>query len=439
MSLDTSSAVTIIRVHDRDFVAGLYWHALTKPRSYMAEARSIGNRDKMDIVSIRRSKSVIQAGFVQKRSGVEKGMYSLATVLADKLQSRVGAGRAKNATFMGAFRVDEHRYAMLAVKGGGIMAGSDMIADGRTIAEHLANYWHLMNDADAHVFVPPEFEMVGEELNLADLLRDPKRQHQLKPLSRQPTKRDIALISVGALLLLAGGGYAYWTYLDRVEAEERAEAMRKAMALRLQQESGKTAAPMNLVRPWIAAPTIAAFARRCQDSVWAAPLSVGGWTFARARCTSSAVDLDFKREAGATILNFRAHAGATFPGAAINFIADGNQGTVTVAHRLPAGGDDPIGDVRELRDRIASHFQGKFIDISITPMQSKAVVLPGQDPKELAPQPDWQTFTFSAASQQSPMIALSGMDGTSARLSEIVAELNGVDLKWSINGELYGK
>ena len=54
----------------------------------MKEARQYGREHQLDIVAIRRTPAIIQAGFVARSDEVTKGMYSLAATLAGQLGTR---------------------------------------------------------------------------------------------------------------------------------------------------------------------------------------------------------------------------------------------------------------------------------------------------------------------------------------------------------------
>ena len=68
--------VSILSYHGNKFVSGLFWRPLSSQRQYMKEARKLGKEEHLDIVAIRHSPTVIQAGFVSKSQGAVKGMYS---------------------------------------------------------------------------------------------------------------------------------------------------------------------------------------------------------------------------------------------------------------------------------------------------------------------------------------------------------------------------
>ncbi len=66
------SRVQTIQVRGRVFVTGMLWTPLGNMTSYMKEARQYGHEHGMDIVAIRRTSLMIQAGFVSSSSDVQR-------------------------------------------------------------------------------------------------------------------------------------------------------------------------------------------------------------------------------------------------------------------------------------------------------------------------------------------------------------------------------
>lgn len=147
-SVASTAPVTITTVNGKQFVSGLFWQPLTRPRAYMKEAREIGKREGMDIVAIRHS-TIMQAGFVGKNQGVLKGMYSIAATLAGKLGS----------SWLGVFELDDGRYVFVAVNDGAIVPGCDMVGDRDEVREKLAYIYGLFSWEK--VYVPANFEYGG--------------------------------------------------------------------------------------------------------------------------------------------------------------------------------------------------------------------------------------------------------------------------------------
>ncbi|MEN7279298.1 type 4b pilus protein PilO2, partial [Pseudomonas aeruginosa] len=109
--------VSILSYHGNKFVSGLFWRPLSSQRQYMKEARKLGKEEHLDIVAIRHSPTVIQAGFVSKSQGAVKGMYSLASALSGQFEG----------DFLACWKVDEDRYALVATLDGAIVPGQDLV------------------------------------------------------------------------------------------------------------------------------------------------------------------------------------------------------------------------------------------------------------------------------------------------------------------------
>ncbi|WP_241136336.1 type 4b pilus protein PilO2 [Achromobacter insuavis] len=447
----TRVAPSVHIIGDRRFVAGLYWQALTKPRAPLAEARSIGKREGKDVVSIRRAETVVQAGFMARGSHNVKGLYSLATVLAQSISARLNAdngGRKGKqgkygATFLSAFRLNETQYAMLAVKGGGILADSDMVGDLETIRDNLSNFFSLIDDPECPVFAPPECAFGGTELPIADLVANPRREHLLKPLSRMPSRGEMINGGLALAIAVVAALFAYDWYAER-EAQKAAQAAAAAAELRrLAAESGKATPAQALVKPWVRAPAVAQFARVCEAAIRQFPLSMGGWLLQRASCGVQGANAEYSRQAGLTVFQFHTAVQAWNQDARRSVRPDGNQAGVTLSVPLSAAGDEPLRRMDDVREGLLSHFQFKYISVTVSPKESVATTLPGADPKAEQNLPDWKTLTFTTASGQNPATALAGLDGANLRLLRMLVERESgsgksSNLKWVLEGEMYG-
>lgn len=124
-----SSRVQTIQHRGRVFVTGMLWIPLGNMTSYMKEARQYGQEHSLDIVAIRRTSLMIQAGFVSRTSDVNKGMYSLAATLAGQLGDSWIAAWAVDA--------DQDRYAIVAVHEGRIIPGCDLIGTAAEVRKRV--------------------------------------------------------------------------------------------------------------------------------------------------------------------------------------------------------------------------------------------------------------------------------------------------------------
>lgn len=442
--LPTSAPIAVAEIAGKKFVAGLFWQPLTKPRAYKKEAREIGKREGMDIVTIRRS-TIMQAGFAPKGQGAIKGMYSLAAALAGKLGN----------SWIGVFALDRDRYVFVAVDEGAIVPGCDVIGDRDDIEKRLRFYYNSNSEWGA-VYVPPDFDFGGEEADIQALLADGNfetkewREFRLQPLSFGLTSRE--LITYGAivgLVVVAGlGGLRYKEHLERKEREARirAELIRKAEMERIKANTKKEKAVKTFEHPWIKLPSVDDFLKGCGGAIEALPLSVGGWIIDTASCDVANVAVQYKRTGTATAAGFLAEA---------KVVADTpptfGDGYETARFVKPVkillGGDDALVAADEMLTATNSVFQGLGVKVMFVEkpfVVPKPAVLPGQAApaeQEPPPAPDWKTYTFSFDSDFSPQVLFAGHAWTGMRISKLEMKLTPetAKLNWIVAGELYAK
>lgn len=436
------TAVTIVPINGRQFVAGLFWQPLTRPRAYMKEAREIGKREGMDIVAIRHS-VIMQAGFVAKNQGVLKGMYSLAASLASQLGN----------SWLGVFEIDEDRFALVAVHDGAIVPGCDLIGDRDEISNKLRVVYNYFNWEK--VYAPASFEFGGEPLDIKKLLHPSnlQKENQLRPLTFGLSPKEFAIAGVLLVLVLGGiFGYAEWMKYQekqRREAAILAEQARHAELEKLNAKAKQEQTQKALDHPWAKQPAAEDFARECVGTIYGLRLSVGGWVFQEAKCTSAAVQAVYKRKDGASINEFLADAKNAFtvPPA---IAADGDSASLSVSLDMKYGGDDPLRPADVATADFSSQLQKLGIVIKLTekPVQAPQpqAALPGQQASKGAPQPpepvpDWKTFTFKIDSEIAPEVVFAGMRADGLRFTEMGVRLQDDTPKliWNIAGELNAK
>ncbi len=214
-----TSRTQIIAHRGKSFVTGLRWHPLGSVTGYMKEARQFGKENNLDIVAIRRTPGIIQAGFVSRSDGVTKGMYSLAATLAGQLGD----------SWIAAWRIDqdEDRFAVVAVHKGGIIPGCDLIGTEAEVRRRVAQQRSRGIEFDDW-YLPPEFEMGGKPVEIDELLHPSKlkREYRLRPLMFGLSKAELAQLIVVALIIAAGlGGWMQWkAYQSLMELEARLAA-----------------------------------------------------------------------------------------------------------------------------------------------------------------------------------------------------------------------
>ncbi|WP_175574600.1 type 4b pilus protein PilO2, partial [Pseudomonas syringae] len=195
--MPSDGKVQILTYHDRSFVTGLLWHPLGSLTGYMKEARQFGRTQQMDIVAIRHTESVIQAGFVSQNDGAVKGMYSLAAALAGQL----------GASWLAAWKIEntEDRYALVAVYRGAVIPGADLVGSSEEIKKKVAQQLSRSMSFDK-IFLPPEFGRGGEQFDPETLLQPSnlKREYKLTPLAFGLSRQELMKAAVIGALVVAG-------------------------------------------------------------------------------------------------------------------------------------------------------------------------------------------------------------------------------------------
>lgn len=225
-----SARVQVLQYRGKSFVTGLRWHPLGSVTGHMKEARQYGREHHLDIVAIRRTPAIIQAGFVARSEEVIKGMYSLAATLAGQLgDSWIAAWKTES-------EIDQ--YALVAVYQGGVISGCDMIGTGAEVRRRVAQQRSRGINFD-NEYLPPEFDMGGQPLDVAELLQPShlKREYRLRPLVFGLSKPELVQLAVLGVLIAAGIiGWAQWqNHQDQIakEAAFQAEQQRLAELARL--------------------------------------------------------------------------------------------------------------------------------------------------------------------------------------------------------------
>lgn len=435
--LSMTAPVRMVVINGRHFASGLFWQPLTKPRAYMKEARQIAKRENMDIVAIRRG-TVLQAGFVAKRQGARKGMYSLAASLAGILGNN----------WLGAFRIDDENYALIGVFDGAILPDCDFISSREEVFERLKQNYSLVDEWEK-LYAPKDFEYGGEEKDIHDLLVPQKlsKEYQLQQLKFGLTAREWVLLGI----VVVGSTALLWAYqnwkAEKLRKEQEAAALVEAERQRQLDELNRRAKAEQtakaLEHPWASMPAAGDFLAGCVDRIYAIPLSINGWVFTSANCDGKLVRVLFKRQGTVTINDFRAGAQARY-GIEPSFKTEGDEANIDLPLDLKYGGDDGVLAMPEALARLQSHLQR--LDIKPKLAERKAPepppLLPGQDPKTAPPPivPDWTGFEFSFSAHLTPAQTFTGLDGTGLRFRELVTSIGeGGVLVWTFAGEIYGK
>jgi len=433
-----ASRTQIIVHRGKSFVTGLRWHPLGSVTGYMKEARQFGKENNLDIVAIRRTPGIIQAGFVSRSDGVTKGMYSLAATLAGQLGD----------SWIAAWRVDqaEDRFAVVAVHKGGIIPGCDLIGTEAEVRRRVAQP-RSRGPAFEDWYLPPEFGMGGKLVDIEELLHPSKlkREYRLRPLMFGLSKAELAQLIVVGLVVAAGlTGWMQWqAYQDKIQREARLAAEQKRLEelARLQEESGTEQHLQALEHPWAKRPSVASFVTGCSTVMYQLPLNIQGWAFANAQCDGSQVLASYKRSGNSTAAQLIAATAGHFSDRPA-FFDEGNSATLKFDISLPAAGDEPLAEALDALANLSSWLHGFAQEPTLKEVpvvMPQPAALPGEPAPPPPPPPQWKQFELNYVSGILPFDSLSGAPSQGLRLREIKTELQSGLLMWSVTGDLYAK
>ena len=437
-SPSSPAQVQVLHYHGQSFVVGLLWHPLSSLTGYMREARQFGREQAMDIVAVRRTDSIIQAGFAARSAGAVKGMYSLAAVLAGQLGD----------SWIAAWRIapNEDRYGLVAVFEGAVIPGSDRVGSAediqRKVEQLLGRSIHF-----AETFLPEEFQRGGRPLEIEALLepRHLRREHRLRPLvfGLSPGER-IRVAGVGILLIASLIGWQQWdAYSSRQirEAAIAAEQVRLAKLAELNARAPTEQSLQALEHPWATRPSVDALVEGCQAAIDGLPLSIAGWVFVTAMCNGELLLATYKRTGNSTAAGFIQAAHGYFADSPA-FFDQGNSATLRSSLSLPLAGDETLLNASDALAGLTSWLHERSLKPTLKeiPFQvSKPPALPGQPESAVPALPDWKHFELTFSSDLPPAALLRDVPGTGFRLNSITTQLQNYQLSWSVTGDLYAR
>lgn len=441
MNTDThkpSSRVQTIQHRGRVFVTGMLWTPLGNMTSYMKEARQYGHEQGLDIVAIRRTSLMIQAGFVSRSADVHKGMYSLAATLAGQLGDSWIAAWAVDA--------DQDRYAIVAVHEGRIIPGCDLIATASEVRKRVLQQRSRGIQFERE-FLPTEFGMGGDLIDIDELLQPSrlKREYRLRPLVFGMSKPELAQLLLVALLI--GGGLLAWSQWKSHQAEIARQAAIEAEKKRLeelaelQRQTGTEQPIQALEHPWAKQPSVTDFVEACSRFMNRLPLSIRGWPIMEAKCNSSQVIATYERSGNSTAHEFTMAVAELFS-IRPEFINQGNTGLLKFDISLDAAGDDALIEARDALENLTSWFHGFSQEPQLQPIPvvtPQEPALPGQPTPPPPPPPQWQQYQLSYTSGVLPYDSFNGAPTQGLRLQEIKTQYKADHLIWSVTGVLYAK
>ncbi len=405
--------IRILTINGRKFVTGLFWQPLTNPRSYMSEARAIGKKRNWDIVAIRKTVR-IQAGFVNKDAGVEKGMYSLAAALAGQLGD----------SWLGAFHVNDDEYAVVAVHDGSIVPGYDVVASRDEALNLLKQGYQLFQYEDKQIFAPVDFQFSQYEKALSEILTPNvlKSEYRLKQLTFGLTKKELVTVCMAALafMVVLYGGSEYKIYKEK--------NLRAALQLLDTKNEQEVQAPP---RPWAKIAKADDFTKVCTAEIYALPLNIAGWQIDEATCDEISITAIYRRKTiGTTVSNFIKLIKNHFSESPF-ITEEGNTAMVKRSVKIFCGDDEKLASVDTVKNNFLSYFQAVDVQLKLI---EKQVALP---PPYVA---DWRMFIYEFKTPISPTILITGLpDKNGVRVTKMTMKYieEEASLTWMVTGELY--
>lgn len=435
--------VTVLPINGRQFVVGLRWQALKSSVHFMREARQFGKDHGMDIVVIREG-LVTQGGFVSKKSGVTKQMYSAAAVLVDAL----------GPSWLSVFGLGDGLYYLVAADKGAVIPDSDIVGSEDRIRSRMMELNAMFEWNDGQIIAPEAWSFGGVEKSLASLLtpQNTKKTHKLKQLTFGLSKSEWMRYGTTAAVVcaLGAGAWAYWQYASRAERARalRDQAAHRAELARLDAEQRRLIQSSALTRPWTLKPRPSQMLALCESAIYDLPLTIGGWVFTQAQCTPDKLEATYKRMSGTTNLTYLSEFNQVFPGHKVRTaIKDDKTASFAIGMNMPAGGDDLARLHADARDLFVSHFQRMDHAVKVDQIASKALTpdfLPNGRawPKGVpAPVPTWKTYAFVFDSADKPSNALKGLPDVGIRVAIVQASFKAGDtsFSWKTVGEIYGR
>jgi len=437
-SLAEMLTITVFEINGHSLVTGLLWEKLDKPRSFMSEARTKGKEYGMDIVAIRDTTTVTQAGFAPKNRGAYKGMYSFAHVMADILGDNC----------LAVFALPDERYALFAILDGGIVPGSDQVGDRETI-ENKQNELRNLVGGTSHrwkrLIAPEGFSLSDETLSLEDIItpRVLKRAQQLKQLTFGLSRSELTkVVGAVAIVVMVAGIAMYLVHRHRA-------AVLLEQQLRAQQDAINTAKAMavaaagmqhaaQLAHPWATMATVDDTLDACLPKLRQFPLSLGGWVLDNAKCQSAGTfGAIYKRMGTQTVEDFKAAVMARYHAPAV-ILDGGDAGGVGGSYPAAAGSDEKLPSDQDAKDQFNTQFQALGI---AAPLTLVPVTPPPPGQKDPPPVPDWKTYTYTIKTELTPTAVFAGVPHDGLRITEVAEafDATAAKLTWTFTGDQYAR
>ncbi|MGV7961724.1 type 4b pilus protein PilO2 [Photorhabdus tasmaniensis] len=417
-----------IKLYGKTLVAGIIWRP---PVTVLARSnmRRNGIAAGFTLVVRHRVGQGIQVGYIPKETGVP-GDYSLAAALAKVVDKP---------NWIGAFRLSDGHYALVAVHQGAIMAGRDLIGPREEIEEKLRDTVQLVEGANGvwnAIYAPKEFESLWPEMPLAQLLPKSalkKSVGQLESLTGEMSKYQIKLFGMitGLVLLLVGGWWGWHIYEQNT-------------VLIIPDLPNEVEIPPP--HPWLAQPRM-----EWQFSAWKralarVPLFLAGWQVESILLDTDTVSVSYQRHEGMPINIFQVAAINIFRSGPV-ISNGGEQAQVLIpfnqqSEDLPEGDDDALPSSDQALIGLMSYFQALGLPPPV--LTESASVLPPPPPEvegetHVWANPDWQTYSWTLSSQLPPDALFSGKPLPGLRVTSARIVLSDGFPQWELSGVFYAK
>jgi Pilin accessory protein (PilO) len=422
----------IIELRKRQYVCGLFWQSLSRPRELRAEAKELAQTLNLDLMVVRKELGVAQAGYASSREGARKGLLSLGAMVASNVAVKgvVHDGRQQPASnWLCALKLSDEIWVYFAVRDdnflpNGDFAGSRSEVLERLVGDYAMGGWnaviadaelqdqgfHNFNAASVDDFLPP---VSRGRLWLASAWE----LRQVNPGTRWPL---VFAIGGGVTCLAFGFGYQEW--------QRRSDANRAMQDQMAQAERMRIAAQKARIvqQPWESKPSPREFTRNCQHAM--TQLFPGGWTLDEFSCTADRASYVWSRGSSTV-----AYLLEQLPGAQIDL--SGDKATFTQTFTFKSGNAESLLDANAVLWPLLSRFQELGLKLKVSAPLASPATLPGIA-RAPAPKSSWIAYPISLHSGGlAPAALASALTQPGVRVDREIYRQG----EWAMEGVIYAK
>lgn len=436
-TIGEKQSIQVVQINGKRFVTGLFWQQIQDPRSYMAEARKFGKANGMDVVAIRHADINIQAGFVARKRGAEKGMYSLASTIAGIIETTESGHDGR---WLGVFEIDESsfvqtlhqrneptrkksllkrdrlnnravliednnldepsfgslddklitqevakekKYLFVAVSDGSIVPSSDKVGNAQDIKRIASQAINLFSSSKKFkkIYSPPELGLGEFNIKLSERLipKNLKKEYQLKQLTFGLTKQEITTYMI--FLILLSALFTYYKCNENIKKQQIAEQKRLAIEkYKEEQNRIKNATKQDvqleeLSKPWVGQPSVYEFVHNCTQLTKIIPPNIRGWDNTKINCTEKAFTSDYTRNEFSTVNDFRQIVKSLFNVEIFTTDNNGDRALFALENKMPPAGNEELKVALDVLSDFTSYFQKVNIEYNLTEVEVKPPLL----------------------------------------------------------------